>query len=87
MNLRSVLRRNLSRTAVTNKKMSSLPISKEDMLSAMERVRPYVHRTPVLTSETLDKRAGDGRKLFFKCENFQKTGAFKARGATNAILK
>jgi threonine dehydratase len=51
---------------------------------AHERIRPYIHRTPVLTSERLD--ASSGRSLFFKCENFQKVGAFKARGATNAVF-
>lgn len=51
---------------------------------AHERIRPYVHHTPVMTCETLDRRAG--RELFFKCENLQKGGAFKARGATNAVM-
>jgi threonine dehydratase len=51
---------------------------------AHERIRPYIHRTPVLTSERFD--AASGASLFFKCENFQKVGAFKARGATNAVF-
>src|SRR5947199_4612592 len=51
---------------------------------AHERIRPYVHRTPVITSERLD--AASDASLFFKCENFQKIGAFKARGATNAVF-
>jgi len=51
---------------------------------AHERIRPYIHRTPVLTSSRLDKMSG--ASLFFKCENFQKIGAFKARGATNAVF-
>jgi threonine dehydratase len=51
---------------------------------AHERIRPYIHRTSVLTSERLD--AASGASLFFKCENFQKIGAFKARGATNAVF-
>jgi threonine dehydratase len=51
---------------------------------AHARIRGYVHRTPVLTSGRLD--AISGARLFFKCENFQKTGAFKARGAVNAVL-
>jgi len=51
---------------------------------AHERIHPYIHRTPVLTSERLD--AASGASLFFKCENFQKVGAFKARGATNAVF-
>jgi threonine dehydratase len=52
--------------------------------AAHERIRPHIHRTPVLTSERLDEASG--AKLFFKCENFQKIGAFKARGATNAVF-
>jgi threonine dehydratase len=52
--------------------------------SAHKRIRPYIHRTPVLTSERLDQASG--ASLFFKCENFQKIGAFKARGATNAVF-
>ncbi|MSU65669.1 MAG: pyridoxal-phosphate dependent enzyme [Opitutus sp.] len=52
--------------------------------AAHERIRPHVHRTPVLTSARLD--AACGGSLFFKCENFQKVGAFKARGATNAVF-
>lgn len=56
-----------------------------DMLIAHERVRPHVHRTPVLTSSFIDRLAG--AQLFFKCENFQKAGAFKARGASNAVFE
>jgi threonine dehydratase len=52
--------------------------------TAHERIRPHIHRTPVLTSTRLD--AASGASLFFKCENFQKVGAFKARGATNAVF-
>lgn len=51
---------------------------------AASRISGRVNRTPVMTSSTLDERTG--AKLHFKCENFQKTGAFKARGATNAIF-
>jgi len=50
----------------------------------MRLIAAEVHRTPVLTSKQLD--AISGARLFFKCENFQKVGAFKFRGATNAIL-
>ncbi|HTX87821.1 MAG TPA: pyridoxal-phosphate dependent enzyme, partial [Bacteroidales bacterium] len=57
---------------------------KEEVRLAAERIRPYIHRTPVLTSRHLDERFGSS--LFFKCENLQKVGAFKARGATNALL-
>ena len=52
--------------------------------AAHERIRPHIHRTPILTSARLD--AASGASLFFKCENFQKVGAFKARGATNAVF-
>jgi threonine dehydratase len=51
---------------------------------AHERIRDKIHRTPVLTSEVLDSLAG--ARLYFKCENLQKAGAFKARGATNAVF-
>jgi len=56
----------------------------DDMLAAHERIKPYIHRTPVLTSSFLDDLTG--AKLFFKCENFQKAGAFKVRGASNAVF-
>ena len=55
----------------------------DDVRTAAERIRGVGHRTPVLTSKTLDQMAG--RKLFFKCENFQKVGAFKFRGGWNAV--
>jgi len=52
--------------------------------AAHERIRPHIYRTPVLTNARLN--AACGGKLFFKCENLQKVGAFKARGATNAVF-
>ena len=55
-----------------------------DMLIAHERIKPHIHRTPVLTSRVMDELSG--AELFFKCENFQKAGAFKARGASNAVF-
>ena len=55
-----------------------------DVLAAHKRIIPYVHQTPVLTSKSINKIIG--AELFFKCENFQKVGAFKFRGATNAVL-
>jgi threonine dehydratase len=55
-----------------------------DMLVAHERIKPHVHRTPVLTSRFLNELTG--AELFFKCENLQKAGAFKARGASNAVF-
>ena len=54
------------------------------ILAAHQRIEPHIHRTLVLTSERLNEASG--ASLFFKCENFQKIGAFKARGATNAIF-
>ena len=56
----------------------------EDIEAASRLISAHVHRTPVLTSKQLD--AISGASLFFKCENFQKVGAFKFRGATNAVL-
>lgn len=51
---------------------------------AHARIRDKIHRTPIMTSDVLDGMAGN--KLYFKCENLQKAGAFKARGATNAVF-
>src|SRR6516225_1360035 len=51
---------------------------------ARARIAPLINATPVLTSATLDEESG--ARLFFKCENFQKGGAFKARGASNAVF-
>ena len=58
---------------------------KKDIIASAERIAPYIHNTPILTSKAINKMAGV--ELFFKCENFQKMGAFKMRGATNAILQ
>ncbi|HTX24306.1 MAG TPA: pyridoxal-phosphate dependent enzyme [Steroidobacteraceae bacterium] len=55
-----------------------------DIREAQLRIRPFVHRTPVMTSASLD--ALTGAQLYFKCENFQRVGAFKARGAHNAVF-
>lgn len=57
---------------------------RSDLLAAQQRIAPYIHHTPVLRSSTFDQRAGT--KAFFKGEHLQKTGAFKARGAMNAVL-
>jgi threonine dehydratase len=56
----------------------------DDVLAAHARIEPHIHRTPVLTSSFLN--ALTGAELFFKCENFQKAGAFKVRGASNAVF-
>jgi threonine dehydratase len=59
-------------------------ITRDSILEAHERIKPFIHRTPVLTHSTIDEIAG--ARLFFKCENFQKIGAFKIRGGMNAVL-
>ncbi|PLL14198.1 serine dehydratase [Tabrizicola sp. TH137] len=56
----------------------------EDVVEAHARIAPHIHRTPVLTSSFLNELTG--AELFFKCENFQKAGAFKVRGASNAVF-
>ncbi|MEL7175957.1 MAG: pyridoxal-phosphate dependent enzyme, partial [Pseudomonadota bacterium] len=56
----------------------------DDVLEAHKRIEPYIHRTPVLTSSYFNDLVG--AELFFKCENFQKAGAFKVRGASNAVF-
>jgi len=56
----------------------------EDIRAAATRIAPHIHRTPVATCASIDTIAG--ASLFFKCENLQKVGAFKARGATNAVF-
>ncbi|MFC2099354.1 pyridoxal-phosphate dependent enzyme, partial [Candidatus Bipolaricaulota bacterium] len=55
----------------------------EDVQRARQRIAPFAHRTPVLTSTSLDCAAR--AEVFFKCENFQRTGSFKFRGACNAV--
>jgi threonine dehydratase len=57
----------------------------QDVEKAHERIAPFIHRTPVLSSESINKLFQ--AEFFFKCENFQKVGAFKFRGATNAIMR
>ncbi|MGM8909011.1 beta-hydroxyaspartate dehydratase BhcB [Psychrobacter sp. 1U1] len=68
---------------ITNDDGLTIP-TLDDMLEAHERIKPYIHRTPVLTSRFLNEMAGC--EMFFKCENFQKAGAFKVRGASNAVF-
>src|SRR6476646_523250 len=68
----------------TKPDQSTLVIDFAAIRAAHERIRPYIHRTPVLSSERLNAVAGSS--LFCKCENRQKVGAFKARGATNAVF-
>jgi threonine dehydratase len=71
-------------TAPSVETSSYQPPSWEVILAAHARIAPRIHRTPVLTSSSLN--AMTGARLFFKCENLQKTGSFKIRGASNAIL-
>src|SRR6202021_2388852 len=65
--------------------MSALAIHYADVVAAHERIASVAHRTPVLTSRLADERTG--AQLFFKCENFQRMGAFKFRGAYNALAQ
>ncbi|MBT3479751.1 MAG: pyridoxal-phosphate dependent enzyme [Candidatus Marinimicrobia bacterium] len=58
-------------------------VNLKDIVAAHDRIRPFIHHTPVLTNKSLDKLTG--ANLFFKCENFQKAGSFKIRGATNTV--
>ncbi|WP_245889527.1 pyridoxal-phosphate dependent enzyme [Cecembia rubra] len=59
--------------------------SLDDIRLAHQRIQPFIHRTPIMTSEAINQIAGCD--IYFKCENFQKVGAFKARGAANAVAK
>ena len=60
-----------------------MPPTLSDIRKAAERIKPYAHRTPVLTNESLNQQVG--AQVFLKCENLQKVGAFKFRGACNAV--
>ena len=61
-----------------------MKISKEDIINAHDRIKPYIHRTPVMTNQSINEMTGID--FYFKCENFQKIGAFKIRGGMNATL-
>lgn len=61
-----------------------MPPSLHDIREAAKRIKPYIHRTPVLTNESLNQKVG--ARVFLKCENLQKVGAFKFRGACNAVF-
>ena len=62
----------------------SFPIAAADIANAHDRIASYIHRTPILTSQSINEIMGC--EVYFKCENFQKIGAFKARGGLNALL-
>lgn len=72
-----------SNIRLQTKDMNTVP-TRDDIVKAHDRIRPHIHRTPVLTSASIDEVAD--AQIFFKAENFQKIGAFKARGAMNAAL-
>ena len=69
----------------SNSNLQLSMISLSAIQEAHDRIRPFIHRTPILINQTINQRAG--AELYFKCENFQKIGAFKARGGTNAVLQ
>ncbi|WP_428034282.1 beta-hydroxyaspartate dehydratase BhcB [Amphritea sp.] len=69
--------------SATNEQKMTIP-TYDDVLIAHERIKPYIHETPVMTSRFLNELTG--AELFFKCENLQKAGAFKVRGASNAVF-
>ena len=62
----------------------ALSVDLADVVEAHRRIRSHIHRTPVMTCRQLDQQVGT--RLFFKCENLQKAGAFKSRGACNAVF-
>jgi len=59
-------------------------MNKETLLQIHDKIKPYIHHTPILTSHLINEMLG--ADVYFKCENFQRMGAFKMRGATNALL-
>src|ERR1700694_6197059 len=65
--------------------MSTYAITPDDVRGAADRIARWARRTPVMTCAALDRLAG--RRLFFKCEQWQKSGSFKFRGAANAVLR
>jgi len=81
----------MSASPIVNRKPSvaheaaGYAVTIDDVRAAAKRIAPYAHRTPVMTSSYIDELAG--RSVFFKCEIFQKIGAFKFRGACNAVMK
>jgi len=75
----------MAREGLGTREAGSLPVSYADVASAHVRISAHAIRTPVLTSSTVDARTG--ARVFFKCENFQRMGAFKFRGALNAMAQ
>ena len=60
-----------------------MPPTLTDILEAAARIKPHIHRTPVMTNASLNEKTG--AQVYLKCENLQKVGAFKFRGACNAV--
>ncbi len=69
---------------MAGRRVSKAAVGRHQICAAHARIAPYIHRTPVMTSGSLDARFGG--RLVFKCENLQRSGAFKVRGAFNALL-
>ena len=65
--------------------MKKLVMDKINLIECHNRIKPYIHNTPVITSTQINNMTG--AEIYFKCDNFQKMGAFKMRGATNAVLQ
>jgi Pyridoxal-phosphate dependent enzyme len=83
-------------SSIPSPSFSDLPLTPVNVLLAHDLIKPYIHRTPLLTCQTLNNIASTPRQpgganpkinLYFKCENYQKIGAFKARGAFHAIIR
>ncbi len=75
----------MTNTSTSHPHLDGLPIGPADITAAAARLRGVAHRTPVLRSDTADQHTG--AQVFFKCENFQRMGAFKFRGAYNALAQ
>jgi len=71
--------------AIEGKEYNISVMNETQLLACYDKIRPYIHRTPVLTSRLINDLIG--AEIYFKCENFQRMGAYKMRGATHAILK
>ncbi len=74
----------MTETSSLDSKKETYGVGLDDIREAARRIEPYANRTPIMTCATIDAMAG--RSIVFKCENFQKIGAFKFRGACNAIM-
>ena len=66
---------------------TSTTVSVDDIYAAEERIRPFIHKTPMMTKTALSAMGNWPKGLFFKCESLQRTGSFKIRGSQNAVIK